>query len=202
MVAIVAVMAALVFLPGINGKNGANYSTTSQGGQGSSPSSTSDALITLDYGRQNITSASSYKDSQNSTGAPSELLTISADGNAKFMRFNENASLPKERDFTLTPDELGRLHSLVLDTGFLQIPDADYPRLDNASHFSRYSLDVHVVNSAGFGSSGDSNSLTSAIPSSTTKTMGWVDVNATKGTVPPMVRNIGSTLDEIIASHS
>ncbi|MEO9320551.1 MAG: hypothetical protein ABI361_07765 [Nitrososphaera sp.] len=201
MVAIVAVMAALVFLPGINGKNGTNEPVVSPGGQASPSSSSQDVIITLDYGRQNFTSGFSPNSVLNQTGAPSDLLTVSADGSAKLMRFNENASLPREKDFALTSDELSRLHSLILDTGFLQIPDADYPRTDNATKFTRYSLDVHLVNSAGFGTTGDSNSLTSALPSSTTKTMAWVDANATKGSVPPIVRNIGSTLDEIISAH-
>lgn len=201
--AIVGVMAALVFLPGINSKNGGSDSSNSGISQSSAPSS-SDVLITLDYGRQNITgeflpSAGTL----NQTGAPSDLLTVSADGSAKFMRFNGNSSLPNEKDFSLTSDEMSRLRALILDTGFLQIPDADYQRLDNVTNYSRYSLDIHIVNSRGFGTSGDNSSgLTSAIPSSTTKTIAWVDVNATRGVVPPIIRNIGSSLDSIISSHT
>ena len=171
--AIAAVMAALVFLPGPN--SGSGNAGVSSGAQLS--------LLSVDYERQNFTGIAG-------TGS-SELLSISSDGSAKYSALDNNGAVQLSRNFKLSDEEEAHLHSLIAETGFLNMPDASYPQSANATQFTRYSIAVSAVQ----GQAGASGSAP------VTKTVTWVNLEASRTTVPPIIRNIGMDLDEIISAH-
>jgi hypothetical protein len=186
--AIVAIMAALVFLPSVSRPSTIQQSSNNGTGGGSADASIQ--LSSIDYALQNITSG----DQNDTTALHSIQLSVTADGSAKYIEF-EPSGQAKELDFTLAPDELAHIKSLIMETGFMQIPNANYPQLTDAKNFTRYSLTVHATSDIIGGQGGISGS------NSVTKSMVWVNPTASNGVVPPIVRNIGAQLDEIIANH-
>ena len=157
--AIVAVMATLIALPNIM------------------QPATGD--LEIDYGKQHMASAGS---GFSATGV--ETLHISKDGSATYSSSDPRTqALPAEKHFSLAGEELSNIKSLVLETGFMDIPAADYMQLKaGVSEFAKYTLTVH---------SGDRQ-----------KTISWVDPDASAGTVPPILTNIGAQLDAVSSNHA
>ena len=73
---------------------------------------------------------------------------------------------------------MNSLKGLVITTGFMQVDGADYPQKEGLGNLTKYTLMLR--------SGAD------------TKTITWVDPEASQGAVPPIVRNIGAQLDTII----
>lgn len=157
--AIVAVMATLIALPNIM------------------QPATGD--LAIDYGKQHMANAGS-----GFAATGTESLHISKDGSATYSSSNSGAqSQPAEKHFSLTSEEFGGIKSLVLETGFMDIPTADYTQLKaGVGEFTKYMLTVH---------SGEKE-----------KTISWVDPDAGAGTVPPILTNIGARLDAVSKNHA
>lgn len=157
--AIVAVMATLIALPNVM------------------QPSTGD--LEIDYGRHHMASA---EGGFTPTGV--ETLHISKDGSGTYSSADPKTEAQSaEKHFSLTNEEFGSIKSLVLETGFMDIPAADYTQLKaGVGEFTKYTLTVH---------SGDRQ-----------KTISWVDPDASAGAVPPILTNIGAQLDAVSKSHA
>ncbi|HEY3094875.1 MAG TPA: hypothetical protein VGJ42_03850 [Nitrososphaera sp.] len=151
---VVAVMAALVLVPSFNREQQQDLS--------------------IGYSRQNLT----QMDDGRLVAASADDLVISNDLSASYRSL---IGAPKEKEFSITSDEMSSLKGLIISTGFMQVPGTDYPRNDAATSLTEYTLKLT--------SGGNS------------KTINWVNVNASDSPVPSIVRNIGTRLDAIIKDH-
>jgi hypothetical protein len=154
---IVALMAALVLVPRI-------------GSQPAEPQ----LELNIEYTRLNLTRIQDGR----LVAASAEDLVIKNDRSAVYRNLTGQ---PDEKRFTITSEEINALKGLVLTTGFMQVPGADYPQKDGLANLTKYML-----------------KLTS---SDNSKTISWVNLEASEVAVPSIVRNIGTHLDTIIERH-
>jgi hypothetical protein len=147
---VIAVMAALVLVPRI----------------GSQP-----AELQIDYSRQNLTRIEDGR----FVAASAEDLIVRNDRSAVYRNL---IGAPDEKAFTIRSEEMNSLKDLILTTGFMQVPGADYQEKEGLANLTRYTLKLE---------SGDSS-----------KTISWVNLEASEAAVPSIVRNIGTQLDAII----
>jgi hypothetical protein len=156
--AVVAAMAVLILLPRFN----------------SGPSATDETQVSLEYSRQHL----SRIESGQLAATSAELLTIENDGSAKYRKL---VGAPDEKAFMLSSDDLKRLKDLILETGFMQIPDANYQQNQGLASVTQYTLKVNVGGS--------------------TKTINWVDQES-NDSVPSIIGNVGAQLDDIITRYT
>ena len=138
-------------------------------GIGSKPAEVNQDL-NIEYSRQNLTRLEDGR----LVAATAEDLVINNDRSAVY----RNITAGSEIRFTISSEELENLKGLVISTGFMQVPGQDYSQREGLVNMTKYTLE-----------------LTS---SSRSKTMTWVDLEASGEAVPSIVRNIGAQLDEII----
>lgn len=157
-VAIVAIMAALIAIPSVT-----------QPATG----------IDVNYERQRMTRSGSDHVATNN-----EVLHISKDGSATFSSSDPRSSgFPEEKQFTLSSEELGSLKGLLLETGFMEIPQADYSQVkDGAGDYTKYTLTVK--------------------PDDKIKQFSWVDSDVSKVTVPSIITKAGFQLDGLIQNKT
>lgn len=156
--AAVAVMAALVLIP--------NFINNSP------PVEQQD--LSIEYTRQNVTRTQDGR----LIATSAEDLVIKPDLSVVYRNLTGAAD---EKQFTVTNDDMNRLKGLIISTGFMEVPGADYPVKEGLANYSKYTL-----------------KLTSG---SNSKTITWVNLDASEDTVPSLVRNIGAQLDAIIERH-
>lgn len=150
---IVAVMAVIVLVPRLD-----NSSPEQQD-------------LSVEYIRQNITR---LEDGRLAASIVEDLV-IRTDRSAVYNNFTGE---PDIRQFVVSGEEMNSLKGLVLSTGFMEVPGADYPQKERLGNLTKYSLKL---------ASG-----------SNTKSITWVNLEASQGVVPPIVRNIGMKLDAIM----
>ena len=114
-----------------------------------------------------------------------DTLTIENDGSAKYRKL---VGTPDEKAFMITSDELRQLKGLIFDTGAMTIPDTDYMQKVGLANVTKYTLQVN----SNHNNSNNNNE----------KTINWVDPNSYNGTIPPIIINLGSTLDGIISKYT
>lgn len=154
--AIVAVMAALALLPGIFSQAEA---------------------FNLEYRRDHIYRVEGGGYNTIDQG----ILNIRQDGSATYVVLNGQGVQLEERQFTVRGDEMKVLKELFLNTGFMQIPDAEYRERPGLANFTRYQLDVHAGEES--------------------QSFRWVNPEAGFGNIPSIIINAGTRLDAIIESH-
>lgn len=133
--------------------------------------------VTIEYNRQHLTKTGGGL----LVTTQLETLTIDKDGSATYTKTDpRQKNLPVPQQFSLSRDELARIKGLVLETGFMDIPNTDYPQSQNASDFASYTLSIKTPDRQ--------------------KTVNWVEPAAYDGTIPPLITNVGNQLDGIIAS--
>jgi hypothetical protein len=142
--------------------------------------------ITIEYSRQHLTKAAGGQGGGASLLVATQLetLTIDKDGSATYTKTDprqKNMPVPQQQ-FSLNRDEFARIKGLVLETGFMDIPKTDYPQSQNASDFASYTLSIKTADKQ--------------------KTINWVEPGAYDGTIPPIITNIGTQLDGVIASKT
>jgi type II secretory pathway pseudopilin PulG len=152
-VGIVAAMAALVLVPSFN----------------SSPEQQQD--LSIEYRRQNLTG---IEDGQ-LIATSAEDFVIRIDRSAVYRNLT---GAPDVKQFMVSSEEMSRLKGLILSTGFMQVPGADYPQKEGLGNLTKYTLKL---------ASG-----------SNSKTITWVNIEASETSVPSIVTNIGAQLDTII----
>jgi hypothetical protein len=129
--------------------------------------------LSIDYTRQNLTRMEDGR----LVAASAEDLTIRNDRTALYRDLTSSA----EKTFTISGGEMNSLKGLVITTGLIDLPSASYPEKEGLANLTRYTLEL---------TSGD-----------TTKTISWVNVEASEAGVPSLVRNIGAQLDAIIERY-
>lgn len=109
------------------------------------------------------------------TGAIStEILRIDDSGQARY--YSGDTQTARR---VLDPETVSRLAALIRDTGFMTIPDGQYPVREDVTAYNRSSLKVTL---------GD-----------ITKQVSWPEPNATDRFVPPIITMVQSELDDIMA---
>ena len=127
--------------------------------------------MSIEYSRQNLTRLEDGR----LVAASAEDLVIRSDRSAVYHNVT-GGSDPEQ--FTIGNEEMNSLKGLVITTGFMQVEGADYPQKEGLASLTKYALMLK--------SGAD------------TKTITWVNPEASQGAVPPIVRNIGSQLDALI----
>jgi hypothetical protein len=125
----------------------------------------------IEYSRQNLTRL----DDGRFVATSAEDFVIRPDRSAVYRNITGGA---EQVQFTISTTEMDSLKGLVLSTGFMEVPGEEYSQKQGLANLTKYSLKLS--------SSGSS------------KTITWVDLEASQGSVPAIVRNIGEQLDAII----
>lgn len=126
--------------------------------------------LSIEYTRQNLTRLEDGR-----VVAASEDLVIRPDRSAVYRNLTGRSDI---KQFTISSEEMNSLKGLVITTGFMQVDGADYPQKEGLASVIKYTLMLR--------SGAD------------TKTITWINLEASKDAVPPIVRNIGAQLDAII----
>lgn len=142
------------------------------------PSANDQAQLNLEYDRAQLSRTRTNGSVLAATSA--ELLTIQSDGSATFRKLVGGP--PVEKTFVVTSDDMGHLKGLIFDTGFMNIPITDYAQKQGLTNVTKYTLKVNS--------------------NSSTKTINWVNPDSYNGTIPPIIVNLGSTLDGIISKYT
>lgn len=141
---------------------------------GSQPSEQQQEL-SIEYSRQNLTRIEDGR----LVAASAEDLSIRNDRSATYRNLTGS---PNEKTFTITTAEMNSLKGLIISTGFMEVvQDANYPQKEGLANLTKYVLRL---------TSGDNS-----------KTISWVNLEASEDAVPAIVRNIGTQLDAIIERH-
>ena len=130
--------------------------------------------LSIEYSRQNLTRIEDGR----LVAASAEDLSIRNDRTATYRNLT---GPPDEKTFTISGEEMNGLKGLVLTTGFMQVEGADYPEKEGLANLTKYTLKLE--------SGGNS------------KTISWVNLEASEAAVPAIVRNIGERLDTIIERY-
>ncbi len=110
----------------------------------------------------------------------SEKLIINNNGDAIYNLSIEGEKGSQTR-FKVSSVEVKRLKSLIVDTGFMQIPKSEFGVKDDATEFTRYTLKVSL----------DSN----------TKSIQWFNEEASKEFVPALLVMLADEMQKIIKAH-
>lgn len=134
--------------------------------------------ITIKYDKQNVT-----RIDDTSIVTYAESLTIDRNGSATYTAYDpRERSLPQEQTFTLSNEEFSGIKSMILETGFMDIPQTSYQQSADANEFTRYSLTITTADGQ--------------------KTFNWVNPETHDGTIPPIILNTGDRLDQIISRQT
>src|SRR5262249_17495797 len=150
-----AVMALLVLIPRV-------FNDSSQPPQ--------NGLLSISYENKSLTPGS----------APANItkydLAITSGSQASFV-------LGTATDhFQLTEQEISRLKSLVLETGFMSIPPSTASPPAGDSNYTEYSLSVQTADGR--------------------RDWSWVSNNAVSTNVPPIVTQLQDSLESILKAHA
>ena len=141
----------------------------------STTSTDAQAHLSLQYDRQQL---SRREPNAVLAATSADVLTIENDGSAKYRKL---VGSHDEKTFAISSDEMKQLKGLIFDTGFMNMPSIGYIQKEGLTNVTEYALKVNADGSA--------------------KMINWVDPNSYNGTIPPIVINIGSTLDRLISKY-
>jgi hypothetical protein len=106
----------------------------------------------------------------------SEILTISSEGNTRYVMTEEGMPQP-EKASTLDKAQLKKLTAMIKETGFMQIPIESIAPDDDILEYDRFSLKVTL--------------------NGNTKQFHWPEQNATSTLIPPIITLVGSELQNV-----
>lgn len=127
--------------------------------------------LSIEYSRQNFTR---LEDGRLAVAGADDLVIR----NDRTATYRNLTGAPDAKQFAISSEELNSLKGLVITTGFMQVEGVDYPQQEDLANLTKYTLRLT--------SGGNS------------KTITWVDLEASQVAVPSIVTNIGSHLDDII----
>ena len=107
----------------------------------------------------------------------SEILTISNDGDMRYLVIENEHPLP-EKTMTLEKAQVKRLTALIKETGFMQIPIDSIPADEDKSEYTKFSLKVTLNGQV--------------------KQIQWPEENATSTFIPPIITKVESELESLI----
>lgn len=110
------------------------------------------------------------------TPQKSEILTISNEGNVRYLVTADGAPQP-EKTATVGRDQVKKLIAMVKETGFMKIPIDSIAPNDDVLEYTKFSLKVTL--------------------NGETKQIQWVEQNVTSSFVPPIITILGSELQNI-----
>ncbi|MEP0824970.1 MAG: hypothetical protein HRF40_05745 [Nitrososphaera sp.] len=131
--------------------------------------------LNIEYSRQNLTLLEDGRFYATSV----DDLVIRNDRSATYRNLTGGSDT---KQFSISREDLAGLKRLIFETGFMHLPGDDYSERNDLDEVTRYRL-----------------TLTSGENS---KTVTWVNLEASEEAVPSLVRNIGAQLDEIIARNT
>lgn len=127
--------------------------------------------LSVEYSRHNLT----RQEGSLLVASSAEDIVIRNDRSAVYRNLTGG---PHIRQFTVSGEEMNSLKGLVLSTGFMPVPGADYPQKEGLANLTKYTLKL--------------------VSGGNSKTITWVNLEASQDAVPSIVRNIGEQLDAII----
>lgn len=128
----------------------------------------------IEYSRQNLTRIEDGR----LIATVAEDLVIRNDRSATYRNLTSGS---EARQFTISGEELDGLKRLVISTGFMEVPGDNYSQKEGLANMTKYTLELT--------SGGES------------KTITWVNLEASEEAVPSIVRNLGAQLDDILERH-
>ncbi len=137
----------------------------------------SDDVISVEYSKQHLKKVS-FGLTESLGADKTEVLTIANDGETTYGVTKNGYSEPDIK-YQLEKSELKKLTALIKETGFIEIPPGSFPVKTDATEYDKFSLQVTL--------NGKSTSLQ------------WADQNASQAFIPPIVTQVQSELDGIIA---
>jgi hypothetical protein len=137
----------------------------------------SDDVISIEYSKQHLKKIS-FGLTQNIGAETTEVLTISNDGTASYSLTKNGYSEPDVK-YQLSKEEVTRLTGLVKETGFMQIPQTSFPVKSDLNEYNKYGLQITL----------DDKSVN----------VSWPDQNSTDEFIPPLIGQVQTSLDDIIA---
>lgn len=138
---------------------------------------TPDDVISIEYSKQHLKKIS-FGLTQSIGAETSEVLTINNDGQSSYSLTKNGYSEP-DKKYQLSKDEVTRLTAFVKETGFMEIPETSFPVKNDLNEYDKYKLDVTL--------NGKSTSIQ------------WSDPNSTQEFIPPIILQMQSDLDTVIA---
>ena len=134
-------------------------------------------VMTLEYTKEHLKKIS-FGLTQSIGADTAEVLTIQNDGSAVYS-LTENGYSNPDVKYQLSSDELKRLKAVIKETGFMDIPDTNYLAKPDLNEYEKYGLQVTL--------------------NGNTVNFQWPDHNSSQEFVPPIMTQVQSNLDGIIA---
>lgn len=137
----------------------------------------SDDVISIEYDKQHLKKVS-FGLTESLGADKTEVLTIQNDGETTYQVTKNGYSEPDVK-YQLEKLELKKLTALIKETGFMEIPSDSFPVKSDALEYDKFGLQVTL--------NGKSVNLQ------------WAEQNASQTFIPPIVTQVQSELDGIIA---
>ena len=137
----------------------------------------SDDTISIEYSKEHLKKIS-FGLTQSIGADTAEVLTISNDGQTTYSLTKNGYSEP-DKQYQLSKDEVKRLTALIKETGFMEIPTTSYPVKSDLNEYEKFGLQVTL----------DGKSIN----------IQWPDQNSTREFIPPLITEVQSNLDSVIA---
>ena len=134
-------------------------------------------VLTLQYTKEHLEKVS-FGVTQSVGADTAEVLTIQRDGTAIYSLTKNGYSKPDIK-YQLSGEEFKELKSLIKETGFVDIPDEVYQTKPDATSYEKYGLQVTL--------------------NGKTVNLQWAGQNASQEFIPPIITQVQSSLDGIIA---
>ena len=137
----------------------------------------SNDVISIEYSKEHLKKIS-FGLTQSIGADTAEVLTISNDGQTTYSLTKNGYSEP-DKQYQLSKDEVKRLTALIKETGFMDIPTTSYPVKSDLNEYEKFGLQVTL----------DGKSIN----------IQWPDQNSTREFIPPLITEVQSNLDSVIA---
>lgn len=137
----------------------------------------SDDVISIEYDKQHLKKIS-FGLTESLGADKTEILTIQSDGETTY-QVTENGYSKPDIKYQIEKSELTKLTALIKETGFIEIPSDSFPVKTDAREYDKFGLQVTL--------NGKSVNLK------------WAEQNASQTFIPPIIFQVQSELDGIIA---
>ena len=137
----------------------------------------SDDVISIEYSKQHMKKIS-FGLTQSIGAQKTEVLAISNDGQTSYSLTKDGYSEPDVK-YQLSKEEVTRLTALVKETGFMEIPQTSFLVKSDLNEYDKYGLQVTL--------NGKSVNIS------------WPDQNSTDEFIPPLITQVQTSLDGVIA---
>lgn len=137
-------------------------------------------VVSIEYGKQYMFRNGSNPEQLNHASLYAVFLTLENNGSANYNKLDMNGN-HYTKNFSINGTELRKLKALVLETGFIHIPEQDGTANQIPGNYTKYQLKVTVNNLQ--------------------KVMSYSDPSARGVTVPPIVTGIAGELEYLLSRN-